>query len=91
MSEHHKETALLEIKARPNKYLVKWLEELLAEAKAGTLQSMVIACLHAEGKVSNGWTGIYNRVAAYTLIGQIEKVKAVILEPIVTQEAAEDD
>lgn len=64
---------------RPNPALANKLEYLLAEARAGRLQSLVFAGEIAGGEITRGYAEIDDRLA---LIGALEALKFLLMEDI---------
>lgn len=66
---------IVELKARPARVIasvVKRLEEILAEAKEGKIQSVAIACIHDTGEAGASWSETDNFSA---LLGAITRLQ----------------
>ena len=54
---------------RPNVELIKFLEERLADAKAGTMEGIAAVLLRPEHAVASAWAGSVDRNVYTTLAG----------------------
>lgn len=60
---------LIVIEKQPHKDVIEFLEQVLADAKSGEVNAVVIICGHSDGCVSSRWAGIKN--CATRLVGQL--------------------
>ena len=63
----------------PDLHVITLLESLLRQAKAGELVSLIYSAEVAGNRVQSGYTPIEN---LYTVIGQLERMKGLLLRNI---------
>lgn len=64
---------------KPDTETVKLVRSLLEQAEAGELQSLIYSAETVGGHIQNGYTTIHN---AYEMIGQLERMKCLLLNLI---------
>jgi len=60
--------------AKPNQDLIEKLEIILAEAKAGSLHTAIIACASMDGCIYTAWS-THRGVSNALTLGALERVK----------------
>lgn len=65
--------------AKPNPALLAMLRELLRQAEAGALVSLIYSAELAGGQVQTGYTAIED---LYASIGQLERMKSLLLRSL---------
>jgi hypothetical protein len=70
---------------KPDIETVKLVRSLLEQAEAGELQSLIYSAETVGGHIQNGYTTIHN---AYEMVGQLERMKYLLLNLIETNTRA---
>ncbi len=71
------------VESEPRPDTIKYLEDLLARAKTGEIQSFGIVLQKSNGGTANGWTGFGINCMAF--IGELEAMKVDYIRANVTQ------
>lgn len=74
---------LYEITFPAKKDTVKYLEDLLARAKTGSIQGFAVVILKNNAVTANGWTGV--GMNPMSIIGEIEAMKVDMIRANVNQ------